>query len=281
MTKTIQIACAADINYFRFIPSMLNSVRKHTQATLQVGVFTQSVDQKYKDQLSAIFPEINFHFWDISEETFKGLPHRIALSPMSYARVLMADMSGWDKFIYLDLDIVALSDLIELYETDIADNYVGACYVAGAINAGVLLINGKAWRENDIKYKVLEYATNYQPKEADQEAIEHICHNKIAVLNQKWNVVIDAVWGRVVTLNPAYYRNAAITHYITGFKPWNLGYYLLPKELKLRWKAYEVKTDFPINLKREATLYFYQFVMLVKVFVINKIKSIVFLARQV
>ena len=270
MSNPIKVTCAADKNFFRFIPSMINGLVQNTAHDVIVGVFTQGVKQKYKDKLCALFPKVEFHFWDISQDTFQGLPFKLSLSPISYARVVMADLSGWDKFVYLDVDIAITGDIAELYNTDIGDAYLGACIISNNINAGILVINGKAWRQHNIRDKVLKFAAEHQPKEADQAAIEAVCSGKISTLAPKWNIIIDPIWGRV-TLKPEYYQQAAITHYITGFKPWNLGYYLLPHELKNRYTQYVIKAGFPIDWKRELTLFLYQVLMLFKVFVLGNL----------
>jgi lipopolysaccharide biosynthesis glycosyltransferase len=219
-----------------------------------------------------LFPEVRLHFFDVAAEGLSGLSYKRALSPMIYARLLMADASGWDKFVYLDLDLAVTGDVAELFETDLGDNLVGACVAGGVINSGVLLVNGRAWREEGIREEALRYAAEHQPKEGDQATIEAVCGARIQKLDPKWNVVVDPVWGRSA-LSAQMKREAAITHYVTGFKPWNLGYVLLPPELRRRYAQYVVRGNFPISWKREAQLLGYQVAMLARVFVVDKVRA--------
>ena len=93
----------------------------------------------------------------------------------TYLRFFIADLlPELDKIIYLDCDLLVLNDISKFWNIDI-DN----CSVAGVIdapafdkntyrllkydntysyiNAGVLLINLKYWREHDIHRNLLEY----------------------------------------------------------------------------------------------------------------------------
>lgn len=263
MPDTVYLACAADRNFFRFIPTMLNSVRKHTKRNLSVGVFHQGVELKLLDRLESLFPDIHFSFWEIPQDEFKDLPFKVALSPMIYARVLMPRLTAWSKFLYLDLDIIVTTDIGELFDQDLGNNYLGACFFDDDINDGVMSVNGEAWTRDDVEKRVLSYAAENQPKDAEQTAIREVCKGRILRLDPKWNMVVDPIWGPG-TLKPEYYERAAITHYITGFKPWNLGYLLLPQALKRRWKDHVIKSGFPVPLRKELLILLYQLKVLAR-----------------
>jgi lipopolysaccharide biosynthesis glycosyltransferase len=270
--NTVYVACACDRNFFRFVPTMVNGMLKHTNRKLVVGVFYMDVEKHFCDKLESLFPQVEFKFWEIEEGIFDNLYFKRALSPMCYARALMADLSGWDDFVYLDLDIAVTADIGELFDLDIGDNYLGSVFHFNEINSGVLKINGRRWREDGIKEKVLKYAAEHLPKDADQTSIGEVCRGQIAELPPKWNVLVDSVWARQ-TLEESHYRDAAITHYITGFKPWNLGYTLLPRGLRQRWDSQVVKAGFPVPWKKEATLFAYQLAMISKTFVIKPLSE--------
>ena len=260
----IYIACAADRAFFRHIPMMLNSVMKNTSSHLVVGVFTQDIKEEEHMKLQNMLPDIEFKFWTLNHQIFSGFFFKKTLSPMSYARIIMADYTEWDKFIYLDLDIIVKQDISLLFNIDLSENYIASVPDNNSINAGVLLVNGKKWREEKIKDIGLKYASEMKPKEADQATIEFICNNKILYIDQKWNYTIDAIWGKKKLLSHNY-KQAYIIHFITGFKPWNLGRIFLPGDLKTLYKSYVIKNKLPRVYKKEIIVLIYQ----IKVIIID------------
>jgi lipopolysaccharide biosynthesis glycosyltransferase len=250
-SSTIKLMCAADRAFFPFIPTMLNSVVRNTKSSLEVGVLVQGVAEADRRELERHFPAIKFRFIDVTPEDLGDLYFKMALSPMSYARVLMSDRVPWDKFVYLDIDMLVLGDVRELYETDLEDKPFAACFPNGRLNAGMLVINAAYWRARGLASEVLAYARQHRPKEADQAAIEAICGADGIRLEACWNVLIDPMWGGHLLENPAYFQGAKLLHFITGFKPWNVGLYLLPAELRQLWRDYRLPTGISRDPKAE------------------------------
>ncbi|MDR2868888.1 MAG: glycosyltransferase family 8 protein, partial [Deferribacteraceae bacterium] len=136
-------------------------------------------------------------------------------------------LAGLDKVLYLDVDTLVNDSLDELYDTDLMDCYVGAVqefYGAhiGSINAGMLLINTKLWREDGLEQKLFDI-TNEKGIN-DQVAINRICTGKIKYLGDKYNYQYENFHTNLVTTNPEYYKfpmkNPAIIHYVGVHKPW-------------------------------------------------------------
>lgn len=141
----------------------------------------------------------------------------------------------YDKGIYLDSDIVVTGDLAELYNTDIGDNYIGACqdksvvdveplalYMEKAvgvsrykyINSGVLLMNLKELREKKLDQHFLELLGTYHFDciAPDQDYLNALCKDKIYYLDEKWDAMPNE-------LKPPL-ENPAIIHYNLFSKPW-------------------------------------------------------------
>lgn len=136
----------------------------------------------------------------------------------------------YDKIFYSDVDIIFVRDLGALYKMDLGDNYIaGVNYEEYAneevapyikkigldpskyVNAGFLLINSKAMRENNLKNLFQKYAKRnflYQ----DQDILNIVCNERIAYLPMTCNC-------RAIHVARYEKEDCLLIHY-TGLKPW-------------------------------------------------------------
>lgn len=153
-----------------------------------------------------------------------------------YFRLFIPQMfPEYDKGIYIDSDVVIPHDLAELYNTDIGDNFIGACndmsivdtpplvsYVENAvgvkmseyINSGVLLMNLAKLREACLDKRFLELLNEYHFDciAPDQDYLNAMCNGKIHYLDTAW----DAMPNEAKPENP----DPCIIHYNLFSKPW-------------------------------------------------------------
>ena len=214
-----------------------------------------------RDNAAIIFEDVTSYLTAIE----KKLPLRDYYSKTTYYRLFIADMfPQYDKAIYIDSDTVVLGDISELYDTDLKDNYVGAVtervmtdvdvygrYVEQVLgidryayfNAGLLLLNCKQFRKNDLLKKFGDLLSVYNfVVTQDEDYLNLMCKDRVLHLDRKWNTEILPQF----EIDPA---KVAIFHYIMVSKPWHypdcrFGEYF--------WK-YAEKTEF-YNELREASL---------------------------
>lgn len=157
-----------------------------------------------------------------------------------YYRLFLADcFSQYDKAIYIDSDAVIPGHLTDLYHQDLGHNLIAAApdhsiehvdamvkYIEQAlgidyhqyINSGVLLINMKAFREEEFVDHFLYLLNKYHFDciAPDQDYLNMICHGRIHYLDEKWDAMPKA---------PAYateqVANPQIVHYNLFYKPWH------------------------------------------------------------
>ena len=269
--KIVPIFYACDDAFVKFtiisIRSMLENAspdrfyRFHILIT-DVSERSRRVAKELKrENAEIIFEDVTSYLTAIE----KKLPLRDYYSKTTYYRLFIADMfPQYDKAIYIDSDTVVLGDISELYDTDLKDNYVGAVtervmtdidvygrYVEQVLgidryayfNAGLLLLNCKQFRKNDLLKKFGDLLSVYNfVVTQDEDYLNLMCKDRVLHLDRKWNTEILPQF----EIDPA---KVAIFHYIMVSKPWHypdcrFGEYF--------WK-YAEKTEFYQEL-REASL---------------------------
>lgn len=185
------------------------------------------------EHFSVSFEDVSAYLQTVSEQ----LPIRDYYSKTTYYRLFIADMfPEYEKAIYLDSDTVVQGDISELYATELGDAYVGACHEQAMVqvdaygtyaervvgvsrhnffNAGVLLLNGRAWRQHEVLKKFVQQLQIYHfAVTQDEDYLNLICKDHVHWLDQRWNTEI---FGSI-----AYpIEEARILHYIMVSKPWH------------------------------------------------------------
>ena len=129
------------------------------------------------------------------------------ITKTSYYKFFIADiLKNTDKVLYLDGDIIVNKDLNKLFETDIDDYLLAAVEDVGynfwsktnellklkfkCINSGVMLINCKKWREENLSEKLILTAKDNDKYGLgqDQPVFNLVCKDKIKFLDFKYNV---------------------------------------------------------------------------------------------
>lgn len=141
----------------------------------------------------------------------------------------------YDKGIYLDSDVVVTDDIAHLFDTDIGENYIGACndlsiadvpplvaYTENAVgvkkeeyvNSGVLLLNLKKMREADLEGRFLYLLNTYHFDcvAPDQDYLNAICNGKIHYLPAYWDAMPNDARPPLT--------KTGIIHYNLFSKPW-------------------------------------------------------------
>lgn len=112
---------------------------------------------------------------------------------MSLARLFAPQYVEDDKVLYLDSDCVVLKSIDELFEIDLKDNlFAGVIEPSKSssepyFNAGVLLLNLKQWREENITEKVMNIINKKFLRYPDQDALNIIGNKRAIQLDCKYN----------------------------------------------------------------------------------------------
>ena len=215
--KEIPIFFSTDDQYIPYldvaIASLIDNASKEYQyrlVILNTGLAAEGVAKIKRREC----PGFVIEFIDISKplekikSRFKNVYH---FSIVTYYRLFIASLfPQYDKIVYLDCDLVVLGDISRLYHVDLGDNFLAAApeqfvrstkefrrYAEKAlgvdpdqyVNAGVLVIDLKRFRENEIEKQFVHLISEYDFDllDPDQAYLNYLCQNKIYSLPNGWN----------------------------------------------------------------------------------------------
>ncbi|MBP3687364.1 MAG: glycosyltransferase family 8 protein [Alphaproteobacteria bacterium] len=208
--------------YVSYLAVCLKSLLAHIREQDKYEVYVLNSDiseQNMVNILSLQQENLHISFVDMREYIDKGIENEFALTEHftieTYYRFFLPQIfPDWDKVLYLDADTLVLRDIKELCDIDISDNYLGvthdceivrASHIAGEeysdyftkklgvdieqyFQAGVMIVNLKKMREDNITQKLLEGLKKIKtPKFVDQDILNMVCFNKVKYISQNWD----------------------------------------------------------------------------------------------
>jgi lipopolysaccharide biosynthesis glycosyltransferase len=243
--KNIHIYLSADDNYSPYLGVTLCSIFENKKSTynINVHIIDGGILDTNKNKLNVLEQKYGFkiEYIKIDLEKFKDFPVRGHMSIATYYRIILAEIveNNIDKIIYLDCDIVVLGDIINLYNIDISDYFLGAVEEEDKdssliqqvkknlsikenekyFNAGVLLINVKKWKENNITKKCMDFISNNPQKIIiyDQDGLNYLMHDKCKYIDNTYNVQFKENSTRPI-------KKPFILHLTSENKPWRYLY---------------------------------------------------------
>ena len=282
--KEIPVFFATDNSYVPFMAVALTSLLENSSKEYfyRVYVLTTNLYREYIEQLKIICHDAmpdnaSIEFVSLREEMEKtsGTFYlRDYYSRETYCRIFIPRFfPQYDKVIYLDSDIVVTGDISELYNIDIGDNLVGAVieevmnsfdvfgtYVEKVLgiprekyfSAGVLLINAKKYREENIEKKFIALMNRFKFRVTqDEDYLNVLCKDRVKWLNVGWNKSAYKTEGFDE-------KNLKIIHYKINWKPWHYNHVLYEEyfwECAEKTPLYEnilkIKASYGADQKRE------------------------------
>ena len=229
------VVFAGDYAYIRQIETAMKSLCRHN-SHLKIYLLNQDMPQEWFSQIRIYLQEMGGDLIDckLIGSQYKmnwsnKLPH---INHMTFARYFIPDFVTEDKVLYLDSDLIVTGDLTDLFELDLGENYLGAarsCFSAGiGFNAGVLLINNKKWRAENIRQKLIDLTEKEHENvaEGDQSILNMMFSDSYIQIDETYNYQIGfdrgaAEQGHAWILEKSINPLPKILHYISQDKPWN------------------------------------------------------------
>jgi len=217
--RRIAVVLAADDRFSRplavTVQSIVSQLRPGRGLDLylcDMGITTQNREEI---AAAAAHPEVRLHWVTTLAEKVEHLPEAVpGISGAAYARLFIPQVlpPDIDRALYLDCDLIARRCVGELFDlplgnfaalgvTDAGSPYVCSLYGVPYwsrygrraddvnFNSGVLLLNLRAWRDEDITGAAMEYLTDGRHQFlVDQEAINAVLPGRIGQVDPRWNV---------------------------------------------------------------------------------------------
>ena len=277
--EVIPIFFAVDDGYIPFLAVTLQSIVEKSKEEYYyvVKILYTNISEENKEKINKYkrenieieFVNLNYYIEKVKDKLYT----RDYFSMTTYFRLFISNLyPQYNKAIYLDSDIVLLTDVAELYMQDIGDNLVGAVaddiiqqnevfqeYVEKVVgvasyktyfNAGMLIMNLDELRKTDFqgKFLYLLETVKYSVVQ-DQDYLNRICKGRVKLLDKSWNVMPNAT----KDINEA---DIKLIHYNYQYKPWhydNIPYakyfWDLAKRTEFYNKLAEVKENFTDEMK--------------------------------
>ncbi len=257
--ETVNLIFSADKKYAPFLGVVLCSIfeSKRSQNQIVVYILDGGILPKDKEKLEILIKkysaQINFIKMDTS--LFKDFFISEYISQASYYRIMIPKvLPALEKVLYLDCDLIVLSDIFELYKTDISNYFLAAIpepltnrqeelgmpQTAPYFNAGIMLLNLDKWRETKITEKLIAFIQENPTRLRfwDQDALNAILWDKWFPLSLKYNYMTSTIETNPIPVEKIK-EHVAIIHFSSKLKPWN---YLCNHPLKEIYFNYLAKT---------------------------------------
>ena len=255
MRDVINIVLASDDNYAQHVAVLAASVLSNTKAKVNIHLLSDAVS---KERLTLINNTVQsrgstLRVYDMSSyDCFDNLFTSGHISKAAYFRLDIANIlpEEVNKVIYMDVDLLVLQDIAELWLYDLQgrplaavpdygimaskrlmkqkQNVIGLPMDSLYFNSGVVIMDLEQWRKHGYAKQVIELAAAGNLPHHDQDALNKVFMGNWTALPLKWNVIppVFNLFSKIL-LNGDLRKNAiaarkdkAILHFAGRYKPW-------------------------------------------------------------
>lgn len=241
--EIVPIFFSCDDNYVPFLTVTIKSIIENANPNNQYELYILNTGfhQEKKDLVKQLEQEnIKISFVDLTnkiKDISKQLDEvRDYYTQTIFYRIFIGSLfPNLHKAIYLDCDIVVLSDIASFYDIELGDNILGVViddvvannddfkiYTKETIgveaskyfNSGVLLMNLDEYRKNRIEETFVETLKQYHFESIapDQDYLNFLCFGKVKYIDKSWNRM---------PIEDGYEGELNLIHYNMFMKPWH------------------------------------------------------------
>ncbi len=272
----INIAMITDNNYVKNAITAVTSIALNVKSisTDNIYILVNNVSKENVELFKLCqkqFENIRLNIVDCSNYSLKleAIKESRHVTKSAIIKFFIPDiLSDLDKVLYLDCDIIVQKDLSELYNTDLNRKYAAVVKDTVSLsvgkdyfNSGVMLLNLKKMREDDIPQKLLNQKLSQDTFYMDQDALNEIIGNNVKYVSCKNNFLniyldnfsideLSKLFQEQLPTSPEeIYKNCVIIHLAGPLKAWkyDLGY--CSELFKNYWNK-SIFANKPLKLKR-------------------------------
>ena len=273
------IVTSCSNEYVPYLSVCLQSLRENSNAkhNYDIIILESNITRENKNilQTQLMSKNISIRFMHINPAVFhadieKNCKNKHFSKETFYRILLPMLIPNYKKILYIDVDIIILSDIFQLYKTDLGINTIGACRdammngwikadntmknhliyelevknVKDYFQAGVMLIDCNKFREDNCEEKLITLVKTTNMETADQCILNKYFYKKVSLLDLSWNYENECTthkrtkWVNLMDqdirlLYLEARKNPRIIHFVGPEKPW---FYKEEDFAELWWK---------------------------------------------
>ena len=229
--KTIDkkaVVLAANYAYVEQVMTTIKSICYHNRS-IRFYLINSDFPNEWFKQLNKRLERYDSEIINCRVTSEQISRYKTDISYTVFLRYFVSDFVQEDKALYLDCDLVVTKNLDNLFETDLQDyplaavrDYGGRVYYGREIfNAGVLLINNRLWKQENMSQRLIDLTNEWHDKvdQADQSILNMLFENRWIEMEFDNNHVVIHKQFTDYEL-PAGQDYPGIIHYLSHRKPW-------------------------------------------------------------
>ena len=200
----IHIVFCISGNYEKLAAAAAMSAMRNTRSKLHFYILTESKHRAndvtaWVRMTKDMGHEAEFITCDCS--MFQDLPNGWHWNRAHFLKFAIAELlPNLNRAIYLDADVILNRDIRALWETDLTGKPIAARYhqdyldgTAPHFNSGVMLLDLRQWRRDDVMNSLIQIARNNDPNDfrpvycADQTPLNQYFKDNLLTLDRRWN----------------------------------------------------------------------------------------------
>lgn len=247
-TLKYHVIGSTDDNYAKYLGVAFYSILKNTSQKEAIkfycidgGISKENID--FINNAVKKLASAPVEFIKVDQSKYADLKTIKHITTAAYYRISIPELIDpeVDTMLYVDCDMLVMDDITKLWAINLENLYLAAVENASSrthlktgleqqdyFNSGLLLMNLKEWRKNNLSKKIIEFKKDHPEKTStnDQCAINYVVDGKWFKLPLKWNHQTGMYRNTSMKnrfskkeLNEALI-NPSIIHYIGIDKPW-------------------------------------------------------------
>ncbi len=222
------IVLAANYAYAEQVVTTIKSICYHNRS-IRFYLINSDFPNEWIKQLNNRLEKFDSEIINCRVTSEQISRYKTDISYTVFLRYFISDFVKEDKALYLDCDLVVTKNLDNLFETDLQDyplaavrDYGGRVYYGREMfNAGVLLINNRLWKQENMSQRLIDLTNEWHDKvdQADQSILNMLFENKWIEMEFDNNHVVIHKQFTDYEL-PAGQDYPGIIHYLSHRKPW-------------------------------------------------------------
>lgn len=244
----------------------IKSIIDHADPEKNYDIIVTSIDMRKETinkltEMSYEYPNISIRVTNVKKyhDTYRPRGNKRVGSESS-TRIFLAEvLEQYDKVLNVDSDMLLMTDIAEIYETDVSQSYIAAAgdtlmyffYFTNAengsfrelvheriglenvddyFNCGFMVMNLDKIRKEIFPDDIIRYDIEHNCRFAEQDSLNHYFFDGRVKLHSRWNYCVDpthvmdfseeSVPDKVIQEYAEAKANPAVVHFVTWKKPW-------------------------------------------------------------